>query len=386
MDNNENSKNVLKQRRRAFVILMMVALTIGTLLLWAVYLRFARSVGWAAWTGFEEFISPALAPGQEYYPGKTLWDWLELLIVPVVLAGGALLFNRSERRAEREIAKKRDQTEREIANDRVSENALQTYLDRMTELLLEKNLRNSEPEEEVVVVARARTLTVLRSLDADRKGALVRFLYEAHLIDRDKVIINLSGANLSNANLYEANLKGVHLGRAHLDGAIMVRANLEEANLDQTHLEGANLFEIKLNDAYLQWAKLEGARLEYANLIRADFQYAGLEQVNLRGARLMEANLRRATLPNANLNGAKLVETDLTKADLRGADLQGDQSHGIVWSEPADLTGASLRGATLTEAKISHEQLAQAILDEDTTMPDGTKYSPPTTEPLPDSA
>jgi hypothetical protein len=30
---------------------------------------------------------------EEYLPGKGLWDWLQLLIIPVVLAVGALLFN-----------------------------------------------------------------------------------------------------------------------------------------------------------------------------------------------------------------------------------------------------------------------------------------------------
>jgi len=35
---------------------------------------------------------------------KTLWDWMELLIIPLVLAGGALLLNRSGRNLERHIA------------------------------------------------------------------------------------------------------------------------------------------------------------------------------------------------------------------------------------------------------------------------------------------
>ena len=45
----------------------------------------------------------------------------------------------------------------------------------MTELLLDKKLRESEVDE-VRAVARARTFTVLRRLDGERKGALIRFL------------------------------------------------------------------------------------------------------------------------------------------------------------------------------------------------------------------
>ena len=45
----------------------------------------------------------------------------------------------------------------------------------MSELLFEKGLRESEPEDEVQIIARARTLTVLAGLDADRKGNLSSF-------------------------------------------------------------------------------------------------------------------------------------------------------------------------------------------------------------------
>ncbi len=63
---------------------------------------------------------------------KTLWDWLQLLIIPAVLSLGAFLFNRAERSNEQAVA---------LDNQRAT--ALQTYLDRMSELLLEKNLRRN---------------------------------------------------------------------------------------------------------------------------------------------------------------------------------------------------------------------------------------------------
>ncbi|MGZ3611524.1 MAG: hypothetical protein ACXVBU_15830, partial [Ktedonobacteraceae bacterium] len=59
--------------------------------------------------------------------GKTLWDWLQLLIIPVVLALGGYLFTYTTGR-----------TEREIASDRQCEEALQAYIDKISELLLEK--------------------------------------------------------------------------------------------------------------------------------------------------------------------------------------------------------------------------------------------------------
>src|SRR6266852_5825759 len=64
------------------------------------------------------------------FRGKTVWDWLSLLIVPLALALVALIFNRAT-----------TSTERQIALDKRRDDLLREYLDRMSELLLEKGLR-----------------------------------------------------------------------------------------------------------------------------------------------------------------------------------------------------------------------------------------------------
>src|SRR5579859_1103255 len=122
--------------------------------------------------------------------GKTFWDWLQLLIIPAVLAVGGYLFNYTTSRNEQKTTQLRDQTERDISLDNQRETALQEYIDKMSELLLEKKLRESGEYDEVRTIARVRTLTVLPRLDGDRKRSLLRFLYEAGLIsgDKDKVV------------------------------------------------------------------------------------------------------------------------------------------------------------------------------------------------------
>src|SRR5689334_14997912 len=108
---------------------------------------------------------------------KTLWDWMQLLIIPLFLTSGALLLNSSERN-----------NERELATDHQQEAALQAYLDRMADMLLKDNLTSSS-NTEVRKVARIRTLTVLQGLDVKRKATLLRFLYEAELINIGDTII-----------------------------------------------------------------------------------------------------------------------------------------------------------------------------------------------------
>ena len=127
------------------------------------------------------FASAGDLKTQQYQPAKTIWDLLQLLIVPAALAGAAFWFNAQQGKTERQLSQKQSELEREIAQDQQRENALQTYLDRVAELLLKEKLRDSQ-EREVRQVARTRTLTILRRLDAERKTELFKFLYEAQLV------------------------------------------------------------------------------------------------------------------------------------------------------------------------------------------------------------
>src|SRR6516225_9351364 len=68
-------------------------------------------------------------------------------------------------------------------------------------------------------IARARTLTVLRGLDSSRKASVIQFLHEAGLIDKDRCIINLKGADLRGADLSNADLSSATLDNANLSGA-----------------------------------------------------------------------------------------------------------------------------------------------------------------------
>jgi len=208
--------------------------------------------------------------------GRTLYDWLQLLIIPAVLAVGGYLFNYTTGR-----------TEREVASNRQQEEALQAYIDSMSELLLKEHLGELRPEfENVRQVARVRTLTVLPRLDGRRKPSVLQFLHESGLIKKGAKVVDLTGANLRGADLSLAYLSKADLSQTSLVGADLRIANLSEADLSGTGLPRANL-----SDANLSEADLSGAYLKEAHLLEAI-----LTNVNLIEANLLEANLSGANL------------------------------------------------------------------------------------------
>ena len=168
-----------------------------------------------------------------FFVHRELWDWLKLLIVPAVLAAGGIWFNRQQRVQELQTADRRAQDE-----------ALQAYLDQMSDLLIpnkdQPSLYDKDSPDSLRSVARARTLTVLARLDGERKGRVVQFLFEAGLIDKGHPILDLRGADLK-----EAILKGASLSEADLS-----ETDLSGADLTKVDLHGANLRKVDRPDAF----------------------------------------------------------------------------------------------------------------------------------------
>jgi hypothetical protein len=209
---------------------------------------------------------------------RTFWDWLSLLIVPIVLALGGYLFNRSESRRTQDVAERQRTTDRQVADQRAQDDALQAYLDHIGELLLRTDtpLRQSEEGAEVRTLARARTLTVLPMLDGLRKRSVMQFLYEANLI-RDHVVLDLRGANLRGAYLFGANLRGADLRGADLSVLFKMKSVADlgkagiETDLGEADLRGANLRGTVVTEKLLEQAEsLEGATMPDGQILKSD--------------------------------------------------------------------------------------------------------------------
>jgi len=161
------------------------------------------------------------------FTGKTVWNWLEVVGVPVtvvIIAGGfALVAQRAGQLAEqdsmRDIERSRDAT-------------LRDYLDRMSDLILNHHLQKSLEDSPVRAVALARTFGALRGLNGPRKGILLQFLNESRLISVGNPVVSLTLADLSSTNLSRANLEGADLSGANLRDADFYDANLRGANLE----------------------------------------------------------------------------------------------------------------------------------------------------------
>ena len=268
----------------------------------------------AAWIVIATYsISPMVVSWMKtQYPGKSKWDYLEKILIPIAsplaIAFGVWYLEKSLK--DRDVIRgEKEAEERErVRTEENKSQALQLYFDRISDLLIEKQIigltiaakklgKNYKDPlvESARAVIRAQTLAILRvfSEDVEKKSAVMRFLIETEILA--SLAVSLRDANLRNVNLRNANLQGVDLKGVDLRDADLTRADFRDADLTR-------------------------AQLENATILFADFEHATLVSANLRGVK------KGTTFPRAILLGAYLQGADLTNAMLEHANLQG-----VVW-------------------------------------------------------
>lgn len=301
----------IRTRLRSLVGILIASLAVVIVIIIVVQVLYPNPM-----SGFGQYVTASGDIRDE----KTLWDWLEILIIPILVAMVVASIGHFSQQKERAIAARRTQ-----------ETAIQSYLDYMTELLLEHSILQVDnnnplnpfvPTQNIMLhhVARARTVTILRTLDGNQKGIILRFLHEAQLISP------LIHSHNSFAGVVR--LKGADLSEAMLDNAQLFNAVLTEANFQKASLRNTNLSNTHLDSADLSFADLQNAFLEGAS-----FQGANLRGANLGGAFAYSSNLRGADLTLAKLRGARFYIDDTSRS----------------WAD---------------------------TFDETTTLPDGTKFDP----------
>ena len=234
---------------------------------------------------------------------KSFWDWLQLLIVPLILAFGAFYLNYASETRDKQIAEEGKQQE-----------LLKDYFSKMQTLILaEKTLpkSNNKPtgspsldqnqpklSPESQAIAKALTFAVLDELDGKRKGKVISYLADSKLIIEDPMLKSKSEINLEHANLKYIVLQDVVMPFVKINNADMTNARLDNVDLSNSDLADSDLSEATLKDVKLIEAKV----------YRVNFTKTNLTGVNFSNTDLNNSNFYNATLDNITFSSFTILD------------------------------------------------------------------------------
>ena len=147
---------------------------------------------WPGWLGVGERRWKK-SPDEDVQPAKTAWDWLQLLIVPAILAAIAVAFNAAETSRDRSREDRRTREDRTLAQAAREDSTLNAYLNQMSDLMLKQHLLDAGPKSAAAIVARTITLVTIGRLDGERKVKSCAFFTE-HDSSRDASRSSISRA------------------------------------------------------------------------------------------------------------------------------------------------------------------------------------------------
>ena len=259
-------RNSMKKQFDSLTILLLIMILIGVIpiiiLFWSAYMN-SRGAFWYAGQYIPALSAQELAQFGEtkiLVLPKTMWDFLQLLIVPFLLGVFGVFYTQQ-----------RVRLDQKIADDQKNEEILQKYIESVGEIILgagyDKDKENPIFSKNQVTISEARTQLVFRQLDVKRKSNVVYFLYNSNLIGgilpgRDPFggidhtrprILSLKKMDLSSIDLSHSDLPGINLSQS----------DLTKANFENAKMPSAILFDTEHKEIRIKGANFKNATLPH---------------------------------------------------------------------------------------------------------------------------
>lgn len=210
---------------------------------------------------------------------RKLWDWLDLLIVPLSLIFLGWIYQSYEK-------SKADKKEKENQQNEI----LDSYFRTISDLINKSNLLDITKNKESKIIARTRTIIAVENLEGERKGQVLQFLYEANLIDDKKI-------NILGANFREVQVSGIVLRKTTIKGV-----HFCDSDFENTFLDGSNFISCNFSNTNFNGSSMENTNLEYSDLSNCKLTNIDLTKVNFEGANLNYADLSNSIITQSQLN------------------------------------------------------------------------------------
>jgi uncharacterized protein YjbI with pentapeptide repeats len=266
---------------------------------------------------------------------------------------------------------RRTREDRALAEDAREDATLDAYVEKISALILDRGLLEASPGSAVRQLASTTTLATVRRLSGSRKGEVVRFLYEAGLLDVPlpygvepvAPIISLSGADLRGADLVKASLNERRPTSPHPSqhGIALWGSDLRGARFDHAYLDGVNLVGANLRGASFKGARIYNTSFAGARLGDASFEGAYInENVRLNSTDLSNAVFDSAiiaggtTFYHSLLDDASFVHAvfDKRRRSKFTTSLRCAQGRGVDFSHAVNLSSLNVQWSDFTDVRM----------------------------------
>lgn len=275
------------KRNLKWIIPLFIFILLGSL--YFIISIFQGRIYWAQWTGLYDVEA---------------WDIINLLVIPVSLAGVIYFLQYREKNIDRLIAEEKQR-----------ETDFQEYFAFMSDLFKGIDFDNEESVATIRPIAQVKTSTLIPKIDKERLNTIIAYLGEVGA---------LGNANYRNPTitLSRLDLSNRVLNYIQFNYSNMPFSNFRKSDLSFMQFKNANLYSCNFNNTIVFSADYSNATLTNSNFIGSDLTSTIFTGAKLRGADFSNSNLSYTDFSNANLHLANLENCNLSDSDFSNANLK----------------------------------------------------------------
>lgn len=247
--------------------------------------------------------------------GKTSWNYLEMIVIPLFLAITIGIINYRMNEKQVEIQKFINNSQLEIQRNIRNQASLEKYLEEIGKLITVcRSNESCNYESNQSNLVRAWTITISRILDSTEKVLVLNYLYESKLIGFDR-------PNIEKKIIFDSFDKDPPEYIQCKEPIVLLnKTNFEKINIQNINLTCISLLEVNLTKSNFSNSNLSGAFLYKANLKESNFLNSNLSGVFFYKADLRGANFSESNLTKSNFSGYEETLTLLLKLSLPSDD------------------------------------------------------------------
>ncbi|WP_027268839.1 pentapeptide repeat-containing protein [Leptolyngbya sp. PCC 6406] len=281
--------------------------------------------------------------------GKTAWEWMNLLLIPIVLSMGGFIARNILENKERE--------------QRLQE-ALKNYYSEISSIILNEKWTTAGDAElnhqsayykKALAVVRAKTIALVRELDKERLSALLQFLGDSNiLINVPLENLDLSGVKLKNVDFSESCIKNVDFSGASLENISFCEASIQNVSFINSDLKNVNFSRANFKDIRFQFSDIKGVNFSGSRLNDISFEHScfsetnfseavlvqvlfimlyGFKDVSFQKARLDKVSFDTNFLEDINFRETCFVDVFFNEIDFKESDFSNAEFKRIYWCD-----------------------------------------------------
>lgn len=262
-----------------------------------------------SWFGIYEDPIPLNMPGNYiiiHQQSKTLWDWLQLLLVPIILILGGFWLNRSESRHSLEMQKSINDTNLSIEKERFEDGILNSYINDIAQMIINSDTAKLRTNR-IMAVYKIKTLTTLNRLNSERRNYLIQFLVDSKMLNYWDFLSDFKNIHVSGIFFNDVSFDDFKFIGSSISSSRFFSCSIQSSKSSHSDFTSSMFNDMKINIF-----DISSSKFIQSSLVKVIFSECKIKDSKFYGSKIQHSSLGNSTIESSDLSCSTISNTNFS--------------------------------------------------------------------------